>query len=74
MPTMTTLATSARMIDGGWAAPELDQQTFTKQTFTKQSDIFAFACTIYEVLVNFLFLGSLFMYLCDLDVYPTTSL
>ena len=49
MPTMSTLATFAQMVHGGWAAPELDQQTRTKQ-----SDIFSFACTIYEVLVYFL--------------------
>ena len=46
---MSTLATFAQMVHGGWAAPELDQQTRTKQ-----SDIFSFACTIYEVLVYFL--------------------
>ena len=45
----------------GWAAPELDEQT----DCSKQSDIFSFACTIYEVLVYFLDLWSLFTYLCS---------
>ena len=69
MPTMTTLATFAKMIHCGWAAPELDQEPRSKQ-----SDIFSFACTIFEVLVYFHDLSSLFMYLCALDVYPTTPL
>ena len=59
MPTMSTLATFAKMVHCGWAAPELDQQPRSKQ-----SDIFSFACTIYEVLVYFLDLSFLFMYLC----------
>ena len=41
---MSTLATFAQMVHAGWAAPEL-----TEQTRSKQSDIFSFACTIYEV-------------------------
>ena len=45
----------------GWAAPELDEQT----DCSKQSDIFSFACTIYEVLVYFPDLWSLFTYLCS---------
>ena len=69
MPAMSVLATFAQMVHSGWAAPELDEQTRSKQ-----SDIFSFACTIYEVLVYFLDLWSLFMYLCALDVYPTTPL
>ena len=49
MPTMVSLATLAQRVQCGWAAPELDEQTRSKQ-----SDIFSFACTIYEVLVYFL--------------------
>ena len=59
MPTISTLATFAKKVHCGWAAPELDHQPRSKQ-----SDIFSFACTIYEVLVYFLDLSSLFMYLC----------
>ena len=47
----------AQMVHAGWAAPELDQLT------SKQSDIFSFASTIYEVLIYFLDLSSLFTYL-----------
>ena len=60
MPTMSTLATFAQMVHGGWAAPELDEQQRSKQ-----SDIFSFACTIYQVLVYFFDLSSLFTYLCS---------
>ena len=52
--------TIAQMLHMGWAAPELDQQPRSKQ-----SDIFSFACTIYEVLVYILDLSSLFTYLCS---------
>jgi hypothetical protein len=69
MPAISTFATFAQMVDRGWAAPELDHQPRSKG-----SDIFSFACTIYEVLVYFLDLSSLFTYLCALDVYPTTPL
>ena len=55
----STLDTFAKMTPRGWAAPELDEQTRSKQ-----SDIFSFACTIYEVLVYSLDLLSLFTYLC----------
>ena len=58
-PTMSTPTTFAQMVERGWAAPELDQQTRSKQ-----SDIFSFACTIYEVFVYFLDLSTLFTYLC----------
>ena len=51
MPTMSTLATFAQLVHCGWAAPELDQQPRSKR-----SDIFSFACTIYEVLISCLFL------------------
>jgi len=44
MPAISTLGTFAQMVHCGWAAPELDQQTRSKQ-----SDIFSFACTIYEM-------------------------
>ena len=44
LPTMSPLATFAQRVHRGWAAPELDEQTRSKQ-----SDIFSFACTIYEV-------------------------
>ena len=44
---MSTPDTFAQMVHRGWAAPELDQQSRSKQ-----SDIFSFACTIFEVLVN----------------------
>ena len=46
-PWMSTPDTFARTVHRGWAAPELDQQSRSKQ-----SDIFSFACTIFEVLVN----------------------
>ena len=46
-PWMSTSDTFARTVHRGWAAPELDHQSRSKQ-----SDIFAFACTIFEVLVN----------------------
>jgi serine/threonine protein kinase len=69
MPGMATSSTFAKMVHCGWAAPELDQQPRTKQ-----SDIFSFACTIYEVLVYLLDLSLLFTYLCAKDVYPTTPL
>ena len=46
---MSSPDTFAQMVHCGWAAPELDQQSRSKQ-----SDIFSFACTIFEVLVNFL--------------------
>ena len=68
-PTTSTPATSAQTVDRGWAAPELDQQTCSKQ-----SDIFSFACTIYEVFVYFLDLSLLFTYLCALDLYPKAPL
>ena len=48
----------ARLVNRGWAAPELDQQSCSKE-----SDIFSFACTVYEVLVYFLDLSSLFVFL-----------
>ena len=51
MPTMSTLATFAKLVHCGWAAPELDQQPRSKR-----SDIFSFACTIYEVLISCLFI------------------
>ena len=51
MPMISTLTTFAKMVHCGWAAPELDQQPRSKK-----SDIFSFACTIYEVLVSCLFL------------------
>jgi len=44
MPAKSTLGTFAKMVHGGWAAPELDQQPRSKQ-----SDIFSFASTIYEM-------------------------
>ena len=69
IPTMTTLATFAKKVHCGWAAPELDQERRSKK-----SDIFSFACTVYEVLVHFFPLSSLLTYLCTLDVYPTTPL
>ena len=53
--------TLAQLLHIAWAAPELDEQT----DCSKQSDIFSFACTIYEVLVFFLDLCSLFTYLCS---------
>ena len=59
MPRMSHFATFAQMVHCGWAAPELDQYPRSKQ-----SDIYSFACTIYEVLVYFLDLSSLFTYLC----------
>jgi serine/threonine protein kinase len=46
MAAESTLVTFAQMVHSAWAAPELD-----KQPRSKQSDIFSFACTIYEVLV-----------------------
>ena len=64
-PAMFTLGTFAQMVHCGWAAPELDQQTRTKQ-----SDIFSFACTIYEVLVYFIDLSSLFTYLLRIRCLP----
>jgi serine/threonine protein kinase len=60
MPAISTLGTFAQMVHAGWAAPELDQEPRSKH-----SDIFSFACTIYEVLVYyFLDLSLLFTYLC----------
>ena len=70
LPTMSTFATFAQMVHAGWAAPELDQKTRRG----KQSDIFSFACTIYQVLVYFLDLSFLFTYLCALDLYPKAPL
>jgi serine/threonine protein kinase len=70
MPARSALATFPQMVHSGWAAPELGLQPRSMQ-----SDIFSFACTIYEVLVYyFLDLWSLFTYSCALDVYPTTPL
>ena len=69
MSEISTLSSFARMVHRGWAAPELDEQSRSKE-----SDIFSFACTVYEVLVYFLYLSSLFTYLYALDVYPTTPL
>ena len=60
MSAMTEVDDFAQLVNSGWAAPELDQQPRSKQ-----SDIFSFACTIYEVLVYFLVLLSLFTYLCS---------
>ena len=71
MSEISTLSSFARMVHCGWAAPELDEQLRSKE-----SDIFSFACTVYEVFIYFLDLLSLFVihiFLCE-DVYPTTSL
>ena len=64
LPMMSTLGSFARMVHAGWAAPELDEKSLR----SKKSDIFSFACTIYEVFVYFLDLSSLFTYLCALDL------
>jgi serine/threonine protein kinase len=69
---VTLGSTFAQMVNSSWAAPELDQP---EQKRSKQSDVFSFACTIYEVLVYyFLDLSLLFTYLCAKDVYPTSPL
>ena len=60
-PWMSTPDAFAQMVRRGWAAPELDQQSRTKQ-----SDIFSFACTIFEVLVNFLDLSRRYSRFCAL--------
>ena len=70
LPAMSTLGSFPQMVHAGWAAPELDEKSLR----SKQSDIFSFACTIYEVFVYFLDLSSLFTYLCALDHYPRASL
>jgi len=44
MSEISTLSSFARMVHNGWAAPELDEQSRSKE-----SDIFSFACTIYEM-------------------------
>ena len=71
MSEISTLSSFARMVHCGWAAPELDEQSRSKE-----SDIFSFACTVYEVFIYFLELSSLFVIhvLIHEDVYPTTSL
>ena len=66
LPTMTWSTSLAQTVNPGWAAPELDEKTCRRN---KESDIFSFACTIYEVLVYFLDLSLLFTYLCALDLY-----
>ena len=48
LPTMCTLATFAQMVHAGWGAPELDE----KCRRSMESDIFSFACTIYEVFLS----------------------
>ena len=53
MPGISSLTTFAQRVDCSWAAPEL-----TEQRRNKQSDIFAFACTVYEVHIHFLNLPS----------------
>ena len=72
LPTTSTFATFAQVVHAGWAAPELDEETHR----SKESDIFSFACTIYQVLVYFLDISSLFTYsyLCALDLYPRAPL
>ena len=45
LPTISTFSTFAQLVHAGWATPELCQQKRSKQ-----SDIFSFASTIYEVL------------------------
>ena len=57
MPEIPTLSSLARLVHRGWAAPELDQHSRSKQ-----SDIFSFACTVYEVLVYFLEPSSLYFF------------
>ena len=59
---MSSPDTFAQMVRRGWAAPELDQQSRSKQ-----SDIFSFACTVFEVFVNFLYyLSRRFSRICAL--------
>ena len=71
MSEISTLSSFARMVHCGWAAPELDEQSRSKE-----SDIFSFACTVYEVFIYFLELSSLFVIHVFIreDVYPTTTL
>ena len=57
MPEIPTLSSLSRLVHRGWAAPELD-----RHPRSKQSDIFSLACTVYEVLIYFLDLSSLFFF------------
>ena len=57
MPEIPTLSSLSRLVHRGWAAPELDWHSRSKQ-----SDIFSLACTVYEVLIYFLDLSSLFIF------------
>ena len=66
---MSEFASFAQMFYSGWAAPELDQQPRSKQ-----SDIFSFACTIYEVLVYSLDLSTVVIHVFVLTRCLTNDL